>query len=106
MKGHKTMFESGSVYFGVTPTSWWNDDFLDIDIGIPYEQAFSEMALAGYEGCSRGHKYPDDIPTLKAALGLRGACPAWGRRANMEPPHGSRIGNLLQPRTHARTRTP
>ncbi|MCA9546229.1 MAG: myo-inosose-2 dehydratase [Myxococcales bacterium] len=71
-KARKPLFEPGSVYFGVTPTSWWNDDFLDIDIGIPYQQAFSEMALAGYEGCSQGHKYPEDLEVLKFELGLRG----------------------------------
>ncbi len=68
----KTMFEPGSVSFGVTPTSWWNDDFLDIDIGIPFEQAVSEMALAGFDGCSVGHKYPTNPEKLKAALDLRG----------------------------------
>ncbi|MGO7748622.1 hypothetical protein ACC677_38460, partial [Rhizobium ruizarguesonis] len=34
----------------VIPTLWWNDDFINIDICIPYEQALSEMALAGYVG--------------------------------------------------------
>ena len=60
------------VKIGITPTSWWNDDFLSIDIGIPFEQCVSEMALAGYEGCSVGHKYPTDTSVLKAALCLRG----------------------------------
>jgi inosose dehydratase len=60
------------VWIGITPTSWWNDDFLDIDIGIPFGQCVSEMALAGYQGCSVGHKYPTDIETLKWELGLRG----------------------------------
>jgi inosose dehydratase len=60
-----------NVSFGVTPTLWWNDDFINIDIGIPFEQAISEMALAGYVGCSIGHKYPTDPAVLKAALDLR-----------------------------------
>src|SRR5271157_1068146 len=60
------------VWFGVTPTLWWNDDFLSIDIGIPFEQCVSEMALAGFVGCSVGHKYPTDPTVLKAALDLRG----------------------------------
>jgi inosose dehydratase len=30
------------------------------------------MALAGFQGCSIGHKYPSDPATLKAALDLRG----------------------------------
>lgn len=60
------------VWFGITPTLWWNDDFLSIDIGIPFEQCISEMALAGFVGCSIGHKYPTDPAVLKPALDLRG----------------------------------
>jgi len=60
------------VWFGVTPTLWWNDDFPSIDIGVTFEQCISEMALAGFVGCSVGHKYPTDPCTLKAALDLRG----------------------------------
>ncbi|MES2570215.1 MAG: myo-inosose-2 dehydratase [Verrucomicrobiota bacterium] len=59
------------VWMGITPTSWWNDDFLDIDIGIPFGQCVSEMALAGYQGCSVGHKFPTDVDTLKRELGMR-----------------------------------
>jgi inosose dehydratase len=57
---------------GITPTLWWNDDFPFIDIGITFGQCISEMALAGFEGCSIGHKYPTDPNVLKAALDLRG----------------------------------
>ncbi|CAL9466706.1 myo-inosose-2 dehydratase [Streptomyces sp. enrichment culture] len=60
------------VSLGVTPTLWWNDDFPLIDIGIPFEQCVSEMALAGFQGCSIGHKYPTDPAVLKKALDLRG----------------------------------
>jgi len=60
------------VWLGVTPTLWWNDDFPSIDIGIPFEQCVSEMALAGFQGCSIGHKYPTDPAVLKRALDLRG----------------------------------
>lgn len=66
------MFDCDKVFFAITPTSWWNDDFLDIDIGIPFEQCVSEMALAGFQGCSVGHKYPTDIEVLKRELELRG----------------------------------
>ncbi|KID58736.1 myo-inosose-2 dehydratase [Pseudoalteromonas luteoviolacea] len=68
----QTMFPQGAVKFGITPTGWVNDDFLDIDIGIPFEQIVSEMALAGFEGCSRGHKYPSDPAVLKRELDMRG----------------------------------
>jgi inosose dehydratase len=60
------------VRLGVTPTLWWNDDFLSIDIGVTFEQCVSEMALAGFEGCSVGHKYPTDPSVLRSALELRG----------------------------------
>jgi inosose dehydratase len=59
------------VRLGVTPTLWWNDDFPAIDIGIPFGQCVSEMALAGFHGCSIGHKYPTDPAVLKPALDLR-----------------------------------
>jgi inosose dehydratase len=60
------------VKLGVCCTLWWNDDFPAIDAGIPFSQAVSEMALAGFQGCSIGHKYPTDPAVLKAALDLRG----------------------------------
>jgi inosose dehydratase len=59
------------VWIGITPTSWWNDDFLDIDIGVTFGQCVSEMALAGYQGCSVGHKFPTDVEVLKRELGMR-----------------------------------
>lgn len=60
------------VMLGITPTLWWNDDFPLIDIGIPFGQCISEMALAGFQGCSVGHKYPTDPAILTPALELRG----------------------------------
>jgi inosose dehydratase len=63
--------DPGTVRLGVTPTLWWNDDFPSIDIGIGFEQCVSEMALAGFQGCSVGHKYPTDPAVLRAALELR-----------------------------------
>ncbi|MFC4037435.1 myo-inosose-2 dehydratase [Dactylosporangium siamense] len=60
------------VKLGVCCTLWWNDDFPTIDADISFGQAVSEMALAGFQGCSIGHKYPSDPAALKAALDLRG----------------------------------
>ena len=60
------------VKLGVCCTLWWNDDFPTIDAGISFGQAVSEMALAGFQGCSIGHKYPPAAAELKAALDLRG----------------------------------
>ncbi len=60
------------VKLGITPTLWWNDDFPLIDAGITFGQCVSEMALAGFQGCSIGHKYPTDRAVLKRELDLRG----------------------------------
>ncbi len=70
-------FDRDKVRLGVTPTLWWNDDFPSIDIGISFEQCISEMALAGFQGCSVGHKYPTDTAVLQRALdAARPACVA------------------------------
>lgn len=66
------MFDGDRVSFGITPTGWSNDDFPDIGEDICFEQSVSEMALAGFDGCSVGHKFPTDPENLHRALGLRG----------------------------------
>jgi inosose dehydratase len=66
------MFEPQAVHFGITPTCWTNDDFPLVGDEISFEQCVSEIALAGYVGCSVGHKFPTDPVELKAALDLRG----------------------------------
>lgn len=70
--GAPVSFDRAKIKLGVTPTLWWNDDFPLMDIGVTFEQCVSEMALAGFEGCSVGHKYPKDPAALVAALALRG----------------------------------
>ncbi|MDR3515035.1 MAG: myo-inosose-2 dehydratase [Azospirillaceae bacterium] len=72
MSTNRAKLTPETVTLGITPTLWWNDDFINIDIGIPFEQCVSEMALAGYVGCSVGHKYPTNPKDLKPALDLRG----------------------------------
>ena len=67
-----TALDREKVRLGITPTLWWNDDFPSMDIGVSFGQCVSEMALAGFEGCSVGHKYPTDVEELKRALDLRG----------------------------------
>jgi inosose dehydratase len=67
-----TMFQPGKVRFGITPTVWTNDDMPLLGDDIPFEQCISEMALAGFEGCSVGHKFPTDVAILRRALELRG----------------------------------
>lgn len=66
------MFENRTVWFGITPTVWTNDDYPILGDDTPFEQIVSEMALAGFEGCSVGHKYPTDRDELKHQLALRG----------------------------------
>src|SRR5512132_1166329 len=66
------MFDKDKVWFGITPTLWTNDDFPLLGDEIPFEQCVSEMALAGFQGCSVGHKFPTDREELRRQLALRG----------------------------------
>jgi inosose dehydratase len=66
------MFARDQVWFGITPTGWTNDDFPALGYDITFEQCVSEIALAGFEGCSIGHKFPRAPDELLAALRLRG----------------------------------
>ncbi|HVL26189.1 MAG TPA: myo-inosose-2 dehydratase [Thermomicrobiales bacterium] len=66
------MFTRDRVFLGITPTGWTNDDLPLLGDRIPFEQVVSEMALAGYEGCSVGHNFPHDPELLRPALELRG----------------------------------
>ncbi len=66
------MFNRDKVLLGITPTGWTNDDMPLVGDRIPFEQVVSEMALAGFQGCSVGHNFPTDPAVLKEALDLRG----------------------------------
>lgn len=66
------MFDPDKVFLGITPTGWTNDDLPTLGDEIPFERTVSEMALAGFQGCSVGHKYPTDTKVLKRELELRG----------------------------------
>ena len=58
--------------FGVAPINWTNDDMPELGGGdISYEQCMDEMALAGYEGCEIGTKFPTESSELNEALSLR-----------------------------------
>jgi inosose dehydratase len=67
-----TMFDRDKIHFAIMPTCWTNDDFRWVGDDITFEQCVSEIALAGFEGCSVGHKFPPDMATLKRELDLRG----------------------------------
>ncbi|MEU7644592.1 myo-inosose-2 dehydratase [Streptomyces huasconensis] len=60
------------IHLGITPTCWTSDDFPLIGNDIPMEQCLSEIALAGFEGCSIGHTFTTDVHALTAAMHLRG----------------------------------
>lgn len=66
------MFDRSQVFLGITPTGWTNDDSPLLGNDISFEQVVSEMALAGFEGCSVGHNFPKDTGELKEALEIRG----------------------------------
>lgn len=60
------------IKLGIAPIGWTNDDMPDLGGEITFEQCVSEMALAGYEGCEIGNKYPKTVPELLDALDIRG----------------------------------
>ena len=67
------MFDPSKVFLGITPTGWTNDDMPLIgNDSCNFEQIIDEMALAGFQGCSVGHKYPTDPAVLRPALDRRG----------------------------------
>jgi len=65
------MFDPEKVSLAILPTCWVNDDFPWVGEGTSYQQIMSEMALAGFSGCSSSHVFPKDIETLTAELALR-----------------------------------
>ncbi len=73
------MFDKEKVKLGIAPIAWTNDDMPDLGAENTFEQCVSEMALAGYEGCEVGNKYPKDPEVLRKALDLRGIriCNQW-----------------------------
>lgn len=60
------------IKLGIAPIAWTNDDMPDLGSENTFEQCVSEMALAGFEGCEVGNKYPKDTAVLKKALDMRG----------------------------------
>lgn len=68
-----------AVKLGIAPIGWTNDDVPELGGDITFEQCVSEMALAGYEGCEVGTKFPTDVAELGKALKLRNlvVCNRW-----------------------------
>ncbi|WP_315076833.1 myo-inosose-2 dehydratase [uncultured Clostridium sp.] len=65
------MFNSDKVKIGICPIGWTNDDMPDLGKENTFEQAVSEMALAGFKGTEIGNKYPKDVKVLERALEMR-----------------------------------
>ncbi len=65
------MFNSDKVKIGICPIGWTNDDMPDLGKENTFEQAVSEMALAGFKGTEIGNKYPKNVKVLKRALEMR-----------------------------------
>lgn len=68
-----------NILLGAAPIIWTNDDLPELGGEIPFEQCISEMALAGYQGCEVGNKYPKAPAVLKEYLEIRGLqiCNQW-----------------------------
>ena len=63
--------DKNKIKLGIAPIAWTNDDMPDLGSENTFEQCVSEMALAGFEGCEVGNKYPKDTAVLKKALDMR-----------------------------------
>lgn len=55
----------------IAPIGWSNDDMPEVGAHISFEQCIDEMAVAGFDGCEVGHKFPRDPIILKHALSSR-----------------------------------
>ncbi|MDH3651494.1 MAG: myo-inosose-2 dehydratase [Saprospiraceae bacterium] len=68
-----------SLKIGIAPIGWTNDDLPELGGEITFEQCISEMALAGYEGCEVGTKFPKNPDDLKPYLEIRNLriCNQW-----------------------------
>lgn len=73
------MLDKNKVSLGIAPIGWTNDDMPDLGKENTFEQAVSEMALAGFQGTEVGSRFPADPAVLKKALDLRGLtiCNQW-----------------------------
>ena len=71
--------DSSKVKLGIAPIGWTNDDMPDLGGEVTFEQCVSEMALAGFEGCEVGNKYPKTPEGIHEYLDIRGLqiCNQW-----------------------------
>jgi len=57
-----------NIKLGIAPIGWSNDDMPELGADISFAQCIEEMALAGFQGCEVGHKFPRDPSVLQTAL--------------------------------------
>ena len=65
------MLDKKNTFLGIAPIGWTNDDMPDLGGEVTFEQAVSEMALAGFRATEIGNKYPKDPKVLKQMLSVR-----------------------------------
>ena len=58
------------IKLAIAPIGWTNDNLPELGGDIPFEQCISEMALAGFQGCEVGSKYPKNDLELLKRVGL------------------------------------
>lgn len=94
------MLDKNRIKLGIAPIGWTNDDLPDLGAENTFEQCISEMALAGFEGCEVGNKYPKDPAVLKKALDLRGitVCNAWFSAMFTSKPYDEVISDFIEHR--------
>ena len=64
--------DAKKIKLGIAPIGWTNDDMPDLGSENTFEQCVSEMALAGFEGCEIGNKYPKTVEKMHEYLDIRG----------------------------------
>ncbi|MGM0126325.1 inosose dehydratase [Enterococcus sp. AZ194] len=61
-----------NIKLGICPIGWTNDDLPELGAENTFQQAISEMALAGFTGTEIGNKYPKNPVELRSYLEPRG----------------------------------
>ena len=60
------------IRFAANPIAWSNDDDPTLGAHISLTQCLSEAASIGFDGIEKGHKMPNDVQGLRAALAPHG----------------------------------
>ena len=60
------------IRYGTNPIAWSNDDDRSLGAHISLAECLDDCAKIGFDGIENGHKFPTDVPGLKAQLDPRG----------------------------------